>query len=178
MNDIARTRMLLTTAVFAATAAVFAGGANARIPEADGSGFGAEPVAVAAPTVDRLASSRLAGLLRAARTRDRESGAPSGEQQAAQGSGSFFVDPEICAGLDPAIRTAIQECSHTTSRAAKPIAPVLTVAAATQGVSEWDVISRSDVVSRAIDNNRTGTSPQRVARARHIEFPDGYRGLP
>ena len=39
MYDITKTRMLVTTAVFAAVAAVFAGGANARIPDEDGSGF-------------------------------------------------------------------------------------------------------------------------------------------
>ena len=38
MYDIAKTRMLLTTAVFAAVAAVLAGGVNARIPDEDGSG--------------------------------------------------------------------------------------------------------------------------------------------
>jgi hypothetical protein len=37
MYDITKTRMLMTTAVFAAVAAVFAGGANARIPGEDGS---------------------------------------------------------------------------------------------------------------------------------------------
>ena len=39
MYDITKTRMLLTTAVFAAVAALFAGGANARIPTRHGSGF-------------------------------------------------------------------------------------------------------------------------------------------
>ena len=39
MYDITKTRMLMTTAVFAAGAAVFAGGANARIPGEDGSNF-------------------------------------------------------------------------------------------------------------------------------------------
>ena len=39
MYDITKTRMLMTTAVFAAVAAVFAGGANARIPGEDGSSF-------------------------------------------------------------------------------------------------------------------------------------------
>lgn len=38
MYDITETRMLVTTAVCAAVAAVFVGGANARIPEV-GSGF-------------------------------------------------------------------------------------------------------------------------------------------
>jgi hypothetical protein len=63
MHDITKTRILLTTAVFAAVAAVFAGGANARIPEEDGSGIGVEPVAVVGATVDPLASSSLTGLL-------------------------------------------------------------------------------------------------------------------
>ncbi len=39
MYDITKTRMLLTTAVFAAVAALIASGANARIPDEDGSGF-------------------------------------------------------------------------------------------------------------------------------------------
>lgn len=39
MYDITKTRMLLTTAVFAAVAAVFAGGGNARVLGEDGSGF-------------------------------------------------------------------------------------------------------------------------------------------
>ena len=39
MYDITKTRMLLTTAVFAAVAALIASGANARIPNEDGSGF-------------------------------------------------------------------------------------------------------------------------------------------
>jgi hypothetical protein len=39
MYDITETRILMTTAVFAAVAAVFAGGANARIPGEDGSNF-------------------------------------------------------------------------------------------------------------------------------------------
>ena len=78
MYDITKTRTLLTMAVFAAVAAVFASGANARIPEEDGSGIGKKSVAGIAATVDPLASSRLTGLLRAAQTRDRESGALSG----------------------------------------------------------------------------------------------------
>jgi len=61
MYDITKTRMLLTTAVFAAVAAVFAGGAKARIPNEEV--IRAEPVAAVAATVDPLASSRLTGLL-------------------------------------------------------------------------------------------------------------------
>jgi hypothetical protein len=155
MYDITKTRILLTTAVFAAVAAVFAGGGSARIPEEDGSGIGAEPAA-----------------------------------QAAQESGTFSVG-EICTALDleqlrgvlinePAIKAAtpdaIQECSH--ARAAQSIAPVLASSEATQGVSEWAVISRSGVVSRYLDNNRTSTSQKRVARPRPNKFPDGRRSVP
>ena len=43
MYDITKTRMLLTTAVFAAVAALYAGGANARIPVDEGDwGSGAQ----------------------------------------------------------------------------------------------------------------------------------------
>ena len=42
MYDISRTRMLLTTAVFAAVAALFAAGANARIPADTDSAFAAQ----------------------------------------------------------------------------------------------------------------------------------------
>ena len=42
MYDITRTRMLLTTAVFAAVAALCASGANARIPADSGSASGAQ----------------------------------------------------------------------------------------------------------------------------------------
>ena len=42
MYDITKIRMLLTTAVFAAVAALFAAGANARIPENTSSAFAAQ----------------------------------------------------------------------------------------------------------------------------------------
>ena len=76
MYDITKTRMLLATAVLAAVAALFAGGANARILDEDGSDIGGQPAAAVAATVGQ-ASSKLTGLLRAARTRDQESGALS-----------------------------------------------------------------------------------------------------
>ena len=63
MYDITRTRMLLTTAVFAAVAAVFACGANARIPNEEGEVIRAQPAAAVAATVEPLASSRLIDLL-------------------------------------------------------------------------------------------------------------------
>ena len=44
------------------------------------------------------------------------------ERQARQGSGTFTVDPKICANLDPAIRVAIQQClSHSVPLAAKVV---------------------------------------------------------
>ena len=42
MHDITKTRMLLTTAVLATAAALFAAGANARIPEDTSSGSAAQ----------------------------------------------------------------------------------------------------------------------------------------
>jgi hypothetical protein len=42
MYDITKTRMLLTTLVFAAVAALYAGGANARILDESGSASGAQ----------------------------------------------------------------------------------------------------------------------------------------
>ena len=89
------------------------------------------------------------------------------ERQAAQGNGTFFVNPEFyaamtlptvveerlarhvtraidantCAALDAAIRAAIRDCSHAVPRAAKQL--------------------------------RTGTG-----QARLETFPDGYRGRP
>jgi hypothetical protein len=63
MYDTTKTRVLLTTAAFAAVAAVFAGAANGRIPNEEGEVIRAQPVAVVAATVDPLASSRLTGLL-------------------------------------------------------------------------------------------------------------------
>ena len=44
------------------------------------------------------------------------------ERQARQGSGTFTVDPKICANLDPAIRVAVQQClSHSVPLAAKVV---------------------------------------------------------
>jgi hypothetical protein len=153
MYDITKTRLLLTMAVLAAVAAVFAAGANARALAEDGSGIGAEPVA-----------------------------------QAPQGSGTFSVD-ELCAALDleqlrgvlvnePAVEAAtpaaIQACSH--APAARSITPMLTYSDATRGVSDWAVISASDVVSRYL--SRTARSEKRVARPRPSKYPDGRRSSP
>ena len=87
MYDFTKTRMLLTTAVFAAVAALFAcGGANAAI----GTAMATQALATAPafPSGDELDTAiGTAMATRAARTRDRESGTLSGEQQAPQASG-------------------------------------------------------------------------------------------
>jgi hypothetical protein len=152
MYDITKTRMLLTTAVFASVAAVFAGGANARIPEGDGSGIGVEPVAVVAATGSQYSvmSSRLTGLLRAAQTRDRESGALSGDvSQFSQQASSRLTD--LLSSLSP------QERSHLKSMTA-----VCSI-----------VLCQSDewLAARLGFATRAGSAPTH-------KFPDGYRGRP
>ena len=87
MYDITKTRMLLTTAVFAAVAALFAcGGANAAI----GTAMATQAVATAPAfpsgyELDTAIGTAMA--TQAARTRDRESGTLGGEQQVPQASG-------------------------------------------------------------------------------------------
>jgi hypothetical protein len=83
MYDITKTRMLLTTAAFAVVAALFAGGASAKILGEDGSDIGARPAAAVSATVAQ-SSSRLTGLLRAARMRDQELGALTGQATTAR----------------------------------------------------------------------------------------------
>ena len=152
MYDITKTRMLLTTAVFAAVAALFAcGGANAAISgttmatqavatapafpsgheldTAIGTAMATQAVATAPAfpsgyELDTAIGTAMA--TQAARTRDRESGTLGGEQQAPQASG----------------RTAANDAAHFPDT--------------------------SDVVSRYLGNDRMGTGP----------FPDGYRGRP
>ena len=52
MYDITKTRMLLTTAVFAAVAALYAGGANARIPEDEGGSASGAQASIGTGVVD------------------------------------------------------------------------------------------------------------------------------
>ncbi len=172
MYGITKTRMLLTTGVFAAVAALFAAGASARIPADPGSDFAAQ---------ESLGIGRYAVLPSVTKV-----ARPAGTKA----SVAFSVE-EICAALgleqlrgvlinEDAIKSAtpgaIQECSD--ARAAKSIAPVLASSDATQGVSASALASRSDVVSRYLDNNRTSTSQKRLARPRSNKFPDGRRSAP
>ena len=100
MYDITRTRMLMATAALAAVAAVFCGSANARIPNDDDSVIRAEPTGAVAATGNQqiVMSSRLRGLLRAAQTRDRESGALGGQPTEAK-AGVSGVIPDLSPGI-------------------------------------------------------------------------------
>ena len=110
------TRMLFAAVAVSALAAVLASSVQARIPEGtgklpisrtvvndqhpQGSGtFSVDPGFYAAMTSPTVAHERLAR----------------------QGNGTVFVDAEICAALDRAIRVAIQQCSHAVPLAAKQI---------------------------------------------------------
>ena len=96
MYDITKTRMLLTTAVFAAVAAVFAGGANARALAEDGSGIGAGVAAQASQASGTFSVEEICVALELEQLR-----------------GVLINEPAIKA----ATPGAIQECSH--ARAAK-----------------------------------------------------------
>ena len=205
MYGITKTRMLLTTVVFAAVAAMFAAGASARIPADTSSDFAAQEslgigrfavlpsvtkVAEPSGTNARIPADTSSAFAAQESLRIGRYLAKPSVTKVAQESGTFSVE-EICAALgleqlrgvlinEDAIKSAtpgvIQECSH--ARAAKSIAPVLASSEATQGVSESAVVSRSDVVSRYLDSNRTRTSQKRVARPRTNKFPDGRRSVP
>jgi hypothetical protein len=112
MYDITKTRILLTTAVFAAVAAVFAGGGNARIPEEDGAGIGAEPAAQAPQGSETFSIGEICAALDLEQLR-----------------GVLINEPAIKAAAPAAIR----ECSH--AHAAKSIAPVLASSEATYRTS-------------------------------------------
>jgi len=63
MYDITKTRMLLTTAVLAAVAVVFASGANARALAEDGSGLDAVPAAQATQLSRTFSVDEICGAL-------------------------------------------------------------------------------------------------------------------
>ena len=91
MYDITKTRMLLTTAVLAAVAAVFAGGANARALAEDGSGIGAGVAAQASQASGTFSVEEICVALELEQLR-----------------GVLVNEPAIKA----ATPGAIQECSH------------------------------------------------------------------
>jgi hypothetical protein len=94
------TRMLFAAVALSALAAVLASSAQARIPE----GNGTQPPS--RTVVDEQQTSQGTELL---------------EPRLARHRSGTFVDAEICAALDRAIRLAIQQCSHTVPIAAKQI---------------------------------------------------------
>ena len=108
MYDITKTRMLLTTAVFAAVAALIASGANARIPDENGSGFEGQlsivGVAAAQPPSWRGKGGK-----------GEETG---GSTNPLQQTGVARRDDQ----LDPAIRTAIATRAAETAQASIGIA--------------------------------------------------------
>ena len=172
MYGITKTRMLLTTGVFAAVAALFAAGASARIPADPGSDFAAQ---------ESLGIGRYAVL--PSRDEGRPACRDEGERGVLRRGDLRGPRPRTTPrrthqrGRDQVRNPgAIQECSD--ARAAKSIAPVLASSDATQGVSASALASRSDVVSRYLDNNRTSTSQKRLARPRSNKFPDGRRSAP
>ena len=146
------TRMLLTAVALSAFAAVLAGFAQARIPEGNGTQPPSKTVVNKQQSLQELltsfAQARIPegnGTQPPSRTVATEQQAQvtgtfffsftpdpaiyvvygaliSQERQARQGSGTFTVDPKICANLDRAIRLAIQQClSNSVPLAAKVV---------------------------------------------------------
>ncbi len=170
MYGITKTRMLLTTGVCAAVAALFAAGASARIPADPSFDFAAQESLgigryAVLPSVTHVA--RLSGTNASVAFSVEEICSALGLEQLR----GVLINEEAIKAATPG---AIQECSD--ARAAKSIAPASSNA--TQGVSESAVLSRSDVVSRYLDNNRTSTSQKRIARPRTNKYPDGRRSSP
>ena len=132
---------LLMAVALSALAAVLAGSAQARIPEGNGTqppsktiateqqaqlvtagdSGGQRHTASVQDNRNRAAGPAVTGTFFFSFTPDPAIyvvyGAPiSQERQAPQVSGTFTVDPKICANLDRAIRVAIQQCLSTLSR--------------------------------------------------------------
>ena len=116
------TPILFVAVVLSALAAVLAGSAQARIPEGNGTQPPSKTVATEQQT------QPVTGTFFFSFTPDPAIYVVYGalisptERQARQGSGTFTVDPKICANLDPAIRVAIQQClSQSVPLAAKVV---------------------------------------------------------
>ena len=140
------TRMLFVAMALSALAALLASSAQARIPEGNGtrppSGTVVHDTALAAMLAGsaQARTSKGNGTQPPSRTVVYKQQPPLGseffvdpgiiaalastvanEQQALQRSGTFFVDAEICAALDRAIKVAIHECSNAKTVATKRI---------------------------------------------------------
>ncbi len=94
------TRMLFAALALSALAAVLASSAQARIPE----GNGTQPPS--STVVNEQQAAQGTELL---------------EPRLARQRSGTFVDAEICATLDRAIRVAIQQCSHAVPLAVRQI---------------------------------------------------------
>lgn len=112
MYDVTKTRVLLTTAVFAAVAVVFAGGANARALAEDGSRIGAEPSAQASQGSGTFSVAEICAALELEQLR-----------------GVLVNEPAIKA----ATPDAIQECSYAST--VKSVTPVLAFSATQKRVA-------------------------------------------
>ena len=116
------TPTLFVAVALSALAAVLAGSAQARIPEGNGTQPPSKTVATEQQT------QPVTGTFFFSFTPDPAIYVVYGalisptERQARQESGTFTVDPKICANLDPAIRVAIQQClSQSVPLAAKVV---------------------------------------------------------
>ena len=146
------TSILFVAVALSALAAVLAGSAQARIPEGNGTQPPSKTVVIKQQSLQELlagfAQARVPegnGTQPSSKTVATEQQAQlvtgtffsftpdpaiyvvygaliSQERQARQGSGTFTVDPKICANLDAAIRVVIQQClSHSVPLGAKVV---------------------------------------------------------
>ena len=159
MYDITKTRMLLTTVVFAAVAALFAAGANARIPADTGSAFAAQ---------ESLRIGAYASQPPSWRGKGGKGEETEGATNPLQRTGVARRDNQ----LDTAIGTAMAtQAARTRDRESGTLGGEQQVPQASGRTAANDAAhfpDTSDVVSRYLGNDRMDTSP----------FPDGYRGRP
>ena len=135
MFDITQTRMLLTTVVFAAVAAPFAAGANARIPPDPGTAFAAQESLRIGAYASQPPSWRGKG------GKGEETGGATNPLQRTVATAPAFPSGDE---LDTAIGTAMA------TRAAR---------AGTLSGEQQSLQDTSDVVSRYLGNDRMGTGP-------------------
>ena len=150
MYDITKTRILLTTAVFAAVAAVFAGAANARIPNDEGEVIRTQPAAAVAATVEPLASSRLTDLL-----------SSLSPQERSYLNSMTAVCSIVRCQPDELLAARLGFATRADS------APAFKFPECSLGLCHFDEL----LAARVGLATRAGSAPTH-------KFPDGYRGLP
>jgi hypothetical protein len=151
MYAITKTRMLLTTAVFAAVAALIASGANARIPNEEGDVIRAQPAAAVGATVDPLAASRLPGLLSSL----------SPQELSYLKSMTAVCSVVGCQAADEWLAARLGFATRADS------APTYKFPECSLGLCHFDEL----LAARLGFATRAGSAPTHT-------FPDGYRGLP